>query len=608
MSTLFRKVRLKAGGSLKYKLMAYFLLLSVLPITILGIASYIITSHIMEDKVSKNAMSSITNKINIFDISNNKIIEAIINDLTASSDTLLWLQSVNDNKKSELWEYYSYDTLYRTSIKVETVISQRSDIKCMMILPKNKSTPIVRGGNEINYLDVFNKSGIYELAVKNPYKTFWNFVSDGNNRLIQLTRGINNYATDENEGVVIIYLDMSYIDDVFENAAPEEDSSDFVLDDNNNIIFSSAHNVKYTSIKQALLDTVHASKRGSLKMDINGDTKIVSYTISKSTGWILINLVPYKNINKDITDVSRVSVIVFMLCTVYAIVVAIFVYKSIYTPILKLRKGVEKFGEGDLQVRIDSGRTDELGDLSNHFDKMTQQIKKYVEDIEQQEKKKKEIEIKFLQSQITPHFLYNTLNSIKALSNLGRNKDISSMVVSLISLLRISASNNMDMITMEEEINYVKAYISIMGYRYYKKINVEYNIDPLVGKAGILKFIIQPIVENCIIHGFNDMEDDCIISIRAYKSNNSTVVEVKDNGAGMEQSMLKDINSSRKYSGSKLSKIGINNVHERIQLYFGKEYGLSYSSTLGEGTKAYIRVPFFEIGEKVQEPERGEFS
>lgn len=601
-----KKMLYLINSSLKYKFIAYFLMLSVIPIIILGSAAYIVTGNIIEDRATKSSLNMIVNKINSFDLSCNNLIETIISDVTSSMDTLVWLKSVNESLDSGSSDFSNYDTLTKIGAKFDSTVNQKGDIiKSIAIFPKTRGLPLIRGLTEIDFSEVYRKGGAYELTLENAHKTLWmhvNNIDSGKTDYIQITRAINDEYREENEGILAIYIDMGYLNDIFEDPGLEKGNSNFLINDYNEILFNSdisylpinsnTYALKYKN--QEIIDKVRSGTSGSFTFVIDGKLKIITYATSKVTGWKLVSVLPVENIRKDVAGVSGLTIIISIFCAIYAILVAVYVYKSIYSPIKKLTKAIRKFGEGDLDIRVASKRTDELGKLSDNFNDMTTRMKKLIDSIEVQEKRKKETEIRFLQAQITPHFLYNTLNSIKSLARLGRGEDISNMVVALISLLRVSVSNTKEFITIEEELNYVKSYIKIMEYRYDKKINISYHLAEDIKDCGILKFIVQPIVENCIIHAFNETLSDCTIAITVYKKENDVILEISDNGVGTDKDSINQALYGDKESHLiKFNGIGIYNINERLKLNFGDKYGLVYNSIIGNGTTVQMRMPYF---------------
>ena len=221
-----------------------------------------------------------------------------------------------------------------------------------------------------------------------------------------------------------------------------------------------------------------------------------------------------------------------------------------------------------------------------------------IEDIKASQRKKAELEIRALQAQIMPHFLYNTLNCTISLARMGKTDVIIDMVASLIDLLRTSANNKERFITIRDEINYVKSYIRIMTYRYDIPVNVTYNVEEDLLNLGILKFTIQPIVENSFVHAFQGAKKNYEIQIRVFSDDNWINIEITDNGAGMESNVLDEISGKLASSvefKEKLTGIGLENIHQRLVLEFGEPSGLYITSKAGEGTTVKVIFPKIDL-------------
>ena len=223
-----------------------------------------------------------------------------------------------------------------------------------------------------------------------------------------------------------------------------------------------------------------------------------------------------------------------------------------------------------------------------------------MENIKVNEKHKRIAEIKTLQAQINPHFLSNTLNTVKWLANAQKADNIETLVSSLIKLLHVSMGKGGDYISIREEIEYIRSYIQIQEFRYFDKFEVIFNIEEDILDYKILKFILQPIIENSIIHGIGPMDQKGLISVKAYKSEEELFFSVTDNGAGICDDKIEQVLKSNG-SSSTFSRIGIYNVNERIKLNFGEQYGLNIQSVEGLYTSVEIILPI--IKENVENAE-----
>ncbi len=278
-------------------------------------------------------------------------------------------------------------------------------------------------------------------------------------------------------------------------------------------------------------------KAGKVTEMFNGQECLATYETSDVTGWLLVKITPLKSIAHSTRAITLIVVLVVIGTVAVEIVAAIALYHYLNQPIQQLVLAMRKFRKGKLSQRIRMKRKDEFGQLGSGFNDMATQIENLINSICEEQQKKKEIEMRFLQSQISPHFLYNTLNSIKSLARMNRTDDVCKMTTSLISLLRL-ISNGHEYISLEQEIQYVQSYISLMEFRQDRKIRLKLKLENEVLNCGILMFTLQPIVENCILHGFSqERRQDCTIMISAAKiSEDAIEIVVEDNGIGFDAS------------------------------------------------------------------------
>ena len=216
------------------------------------------------------------------------------------------------------------------------------------------------------------------------------------------------------------------------------------------------------------------------------------------------------------------------------------------------------------------------------------------------EKQKQDLEYKMLQSQINPHFLYNTLDSITWMIESGRDQEAVTMISELARLLRISLSKGRTIISLEDEFQHSKSYMNIQKVRYKERFQVEFDIEPEVMQCATVKLIVQPVLENAIYYGVGEMDsdDEGKIIIRGQKKGEDIYISVIDNGFGMSQETINEIFSGKERKSKRGSGVGIINVHTRIQLLFGSEYGLSIESELDEGTTVTLHLPAIPFTEE----------
>lgn len=256
----------------------------------------------------------------------------------------------------------------------------------------------------------------------------------------------------------------------------------------------------------------------------------------------------------------------------------------------------------DREPQIYIGGPPEIKHLGETIRSMVVQLRQLTDDIVKEQEEKRKSELDALQSQINPHFLYNTLDSIMWMVESEQYEDAISMVQALGRLFRISLSKGKNIITVAEELQHARSYLDIQKYRYKNKFRSFFEIEEGIEQCKTIKLIIQPLIENAIYYGMEYMDGDGEIHIRAYAKEQDLFIEVEDNGLGMPEDVVEHLLTDNTRSRSKGSGIGIRNVHQRIQLYFGEEYGLEITSEPDEGTMVRIHLPRTEdaVPEKTQ--------
>jgi two-component system sensor histidine kinase YesM len=313
-------------------------------------------------------------------------------------------------------------------------------------------------------------------------------------------------------------------------------------------------------------------------------------SINFISGWKTAALIPENKIDESFNDIKKIVFILLGIFMVISIVLVWFMSNRFTKPLRKLQRDIREVEKGNFKIRAETDALDEIGDLSNSFNKMVEEIERLIEKISINERKKKQIEMQSLQYQINPHFLYNTLNSVQWIARLHKVPDISEMLTSLIKLLRASLNSTNYLHTLEQELEMLDFYLKIQKQRYPDSFLVEYLVDSDLLTVYIPRFILQPLVENIFFHAFADGQGK--ISIEVTEKNHILQIAVKDNGRGMDVQTAENIlnkKSDRKRKTS--SGIGIHNVEDKIKLYFGSMYGLRISSEKGLGTTIFIHFP-----------------
>jgi two-component system sensor histidine kinase YesM len=337
-------------------------------------------------------------------------------------------------------------------------------------------------------------------------------------------------------------------------------------------------------------------KEHSIVKKIKNERYQIIYTQSDFTQWKTVGVFSLNETLADVTNLQQVSYILGSMTIVLAVITALFFTRSIVQPIGKLRKLMRRAEAGDFDIQFKSGNQDEIGQLGRSFNNMIIEIRKLIDQVYEEQQKKREAELKILQAQIKPHFLYNTLDTIQWMAKERKADDVAVMIIALTNLFRIGLSKGKETISVSEEIEHIKSYLFIQKARYENKLKYEIVVDPEVMHEIVIKLTLQPLVENAIYHGIKERRGEGYIKIEVRKIDDKLCLSVMDNGAGIPADKLIKLQSV--LSGTNVNKaeedlpgFGLFNVHERIRLAYGERYGVQIYSVLGEGTKVEVWYP-----------------
>ncbi|MCD7842534.1 MAG: sensor histidine kinase [Lachnospiraceae bacterium] len=314
-----------------------------------------------------------------------------------------------------------------------------------------------------------------------------------------------------------------------------------------------------------------------------------------ANGWRLVLAVPESYFLSDIQKLQIHMAILLTVTCLLAVGLVVAAGKGITRPITSLSDAMKRFGQGDFEVSCEAEGEDEIAVLANSFNQMVNDIRTLIDEAYEQEMMQQEIEMKSLQMQINPHFLYNTLDTINWIARLNGVDQIGDLTYSLGNLMRYSLSKK-DFVTIDEELKNLRDYVEIQNVRYGDRMTVSYEADPELLDTYVPKLLLQPILENAIIHGVEDKIEPALIQIRIYHEEDNLYMVVEDDGVGMSQEAIEGLldlhpaNSMKKTIRRGHTSIGVNNVNRRIQKVFGPSCGLQIQSQLGSGTKVTLRM------------------
>jgi len=410
--------------------------------------------------------------------------------------------------------------------------------------------------------------------------------------VITLSRKVNYLYNGRREtGVLMADFHFSAITSLCENISLGESGYVYLVDTNTELVYHPQQQLIYAGLKEENLEAVKEQVFGRCRDVFHGRQRLLTITTVDYTRWRMVGVAYLDEILSIQPELIRVSLSVVLAAVMLSLAVATLSGAYVSKPIRRLEQVMAQVEAGRMDVSIQEQGFAEIRSLSRTFNHMLIRIRRLMEQIVHEQEIKRLHELNALQAQINPHFLYNTLDSIVWMEERGRGKEAIVMVTALARLFRISISKGRNMISVREELEHVRNYLIIQKMRFQNKFDFVISPDAETLELRTLKLIVQPIVENAIQHGLEEYPvEEGLVTISTYLENGALIIRVLDNGAGMSQNQLSTIlNAPAGKSG-----IGVKNVHERIQLTFGKEFGLTIHSALDEGTEVLIRLPILK--------------
>lgn len=403
-------------------------------------------------------------------------------------------------------------------------------------------------------------------------------------------------------GVVLVNMNFTGIEQICKNVDLGESGYVYLVDQNGELIYHPDQQLIYAGVIHENYKEAASYPEGSYKEIFENQERQITVKSVGYTGWKLIGVSPTENITSVYMKNSRFlwSVVVFAILIL--IIVNAVVSSKVAKPIKQLELSVRELERNNLDVVISQSGTYEIQHLAKTLQSMAVNVRRLMDEIVLEQESKRKSEMAALQSQINPHFLYNTLDSIVWMIENERYEGAITMVTALARLFRISLSKGKNIITASQELQHVENYLIIQMVRYKNKFTYNIQAEEKILSCAVIKLSIQPLVENSIYHGLEFMDGEGEINIRAYQRDRNLIIEVEDNGPGMTKEQVESLlNGTARREHKQGAGVGFHNVEERIQLYFGKEYGLEVESEPDEGTVVRARFPLLSIEEGEKE-------
>ena len=520
-------------------------------------------------------------------------------------ENIAYLISSNEDVQDYLFdEKIDNEGRYRILNQLQTILDSRSDIRNVGIISKNGRMLINDGSKSVNQDLDLNTQEWYATALEKPNGPILtsshvqHIISGERPWVITLSRGIRDRSgSGEKEGVFFIDLNYSAISELCDQSTVGTKGYAFILDAKGNIVYHPQQQQLYNELQTENISLIMDTDEDTVLTGTGNDGKLYSISRSEKTGWTVVDCTNVKELLSKSRQAQSVYVLTAIILVIVALLFSRFMARSITLPIQKLRDSMKKVQEGDFSVSdvvVDS--KNEIGSLTKSFDVMTHRIHELMEQNVHEQEEKRKSELKALQSQINPHFLYNTLDSIIWMAEGKKNEEVVLMTASLARLLRQSISNEDEVVPIANEVEYARGYLTIQKMRYKDKLEFQIAVDSSILYIPLIKLVLQPIIENAIYHGLKYKESKGLLIVKGFMKDGNAVLQVIDDGVGMDEETLAHIYDKHKVNYHS-NGVGVYNVQKRLKLYYGEDYGITYTSELGKGTTATITIPGRQEGQ-----------
>ncbi len=584
LKKIWDKILLK-NAPIKLRLLVFFVVLSTIPVILVGYISFSLSLNILQNKAADFCTQNINQTSNE------------INDLFRKCEEIGTLVGsdpvIQETLRNPLEKNISkrFSTELRTDGSLNFMNSFAiKDIFGIYVLGENggqyKSNPLSFRSDDMRkesfYLDAISSDKPVWFVSKNgssvvitvPYANY-----------VSVAMPVKDKLTGKNFGVVVIDLKEELLVNTITKSEIGNKGLFFIMD-NDRYLFTSKTNDKIPILRNGKI----TNNRKTVYFTSQEGTKYIFLSNETISGWKVVGLISINELQRESFSITTSIIIFTLIVSIIAVTISFGVSSSVAKPIKKLMKLMKMVENGDLTVKMNSEYNDEIGQLIRSFGQMIIKLNELMNKIYSDQQVLRKAQLEVLQSQINPHFLYNTLDSVIWMSRDNRNKEVIEMVMALTKLLRISLSKGQEIISIEDELIHVKSYLTIQGMRYKDKLNYEINVPEEAYRYKILKLTLQPIIENAIYHGIKNSLESGIIKVNCEFESEKIIFIVEDTGVGMPPERVEELNGMLTSIGNGTG-FGIRNVNERIKIHFGSEFGIKVQSTLGLGTKIFITIP-----------------
>lgn len=504
------------------------------------------------------------------------------------------------NKNARVWEEETPLQL------IQDVLSLKGYIKTIAIYPENGIRPYLRGMDgsvHVSDLSTLRRQDTYAAAKDNKYHCIWRCVPRDADEIylvnredkIVLCREMYDLSRENPLAFMVIGISRDYFRSLYESLIPNDREGVLILGADG-VELDSSGNIDEKTRNYLLSETFFEQLVSGKASYVSYDSVNIVYMQQDEKSSVICKVVPKYSGWEQMKDIAYMP-LMLLLGVLMGILPLLLIISSLYTrPLRQVSKAIRKFSTGDFSQKLTVSTSDEVGEVADCFNHMVEDIKRLIDENYVIHLREKESELALLQAQINPHFLYNTLDSLYWLALDQGNDELAESILALCQLFRLVLSQGKSVIAVENEMELVSCYLQIQKVRFCKRLNYQVQVSDAIRHVRIPKLIVQPFVENAIVHGFNQMDGVCEVMVSAVQEGDYVRFEISDTGVGMTQAQLDGLwrDEASQYASSRIGRYAIRNIRERLQLKYQDNFRLDIHSEVGKGTTVVLKIPLEE--------------
>lgn len=565
--------------SIRTQMMLFFSLLILIPIIISCVNVYYALQNYLEDSYVRQQSQSINNLADEID------------------DWRL--------KQEDLSLQLFGDRAVQQFLRVPNTVQTGEQLQRTVDFRKAVQTYAAQGNPRLSLFVVRTNGTIYGEGLSDSFENYirqnipvaadyaglpvWDNVPDTNR--IVLFRQINDNEKNLNQpiGYLFLLFDKAVMEQMFGRYTVDAGQQYAVLDDKESFELSTDSSASKSFVQEVV--TASGTSAQSLRQ-YRGEQYFAF--VEQRSGWTLASWIEYSKVLEPARELFFGIVFIAAVLICFSVFMVLFLSHRLTRPLKAIQRKMKQIGEGFFVFKVPVVRNDEVGQLATAMNRMSDEIESLIQKNREEESRRRLLQLQTLEYQINPHFLYNTLDSVNMLARKHKDPVIADMVTYLSRLFRIGLNQGRELISVADEVQHVTYYLKIQEIRFAGQLFWDIQVDESIAHVKMIKFLLQPLVENSINHGIRRRDEPGHIYIRVWQEPDSIVLEVEDDGVGMDSDQLERVrNMLREHieNDEKDHGFGLRNVHQRIQLHYGENYGLELASEKGFGTTVTVRLP-----------------